>query len=256
MGEAARAAEHAGVDHAGKGDVVDEAGAEYLVGKVDAGKAAADHLEIGRAGERGGAARRPREIDRLRERPVIERGRRAVLEEFAVGEADRGGRAVEAERCGFGEERAHLGGGDADRAARRLDGLAAGREPLLGRGVGVAGDDAHALGLDAQLLGGDLDERGEDALAELDLAGREPDAPARLEADPAVEAGIGGEAGGEGHGASPRIARAARATARIIRFCAPQRQRFFSSASAISARVGFGLRASSALAAMRMPPRQ
>ena len=79
MGEAARAAEHARVDHARKCEVVDEAGAEDFVGQIDAGKAAADHLEIGGLGERGGAARFASEIDGLGERPVIERGRRAVL---------------------------------------------------------------------------------------------------------------------------------------------------------------------------------
>ena len=48
----------------------------------------------------------------------------------------------------------------------------------------------------------------------------------------------------------------ARATARMIRLCTPQRQRWRSSAAAISLRLGRGLRASSAAAEIRMPERQ
>ena len=46
------------------------------------------------------------------------------------------------------------------------------------------------------------------------------------------------------------------AMARRIRGCAPQRQRCLSNAAAISARVGDGLRSSSALAPITMPDRQ
>ena len=71
--------------------------------------------------------------------------------------------------------------------------------------LGVAGDDAHPGGLDVELLGGDLHERGEHALAELDLAGRKPHGAIRLEADPAIEPRIVGEVGRQrGHADPPR----------------------------------------------------
>ena len=65
---------------------------------------------------------------------------------------------------------------------------------------------------------------------------------------------------GPGSGAfmtrAPRMTAAAFSTARMMRLCEPQRQILPSSASAICARVGCGLRSSNALAEIRMPDRQ
>ena len=52
----------------------------------------------------------------------------------------------------------------------------------------LAGDDAQPRGRNVELLGGNLGERGEHALADLDLPGREPHAAVFLEADPHARA--------------------------------------------------------------------
>ena len=127
--------------------------------------------------------------------------------------------------------------------------------------VGVSPETTRRrAGADVQLLGRDLRQGGENALADFDLAGRKPHAARFLEADPGAEQRIVEQAlrqvlGGRGHSGAP-IEAPARATARMIRLCTPQRQRWRSSAAAISLRLGRGLRASSAAAEIRMPERQ
>src|SRR5262249_12090894 len=125
------------------------------------------------------------------------------------------------------------------------------------RAFGVARQNAHALRFDVELLGRDLGQGGEHPLPELDLAGRKPHGPVRLEADPAIEPRVVGEAVRQrAHAAAPLFTDAGRCAARMTRLCAPQRHRFLSSAAAISARLGAGLRSSSALAQTRIPLRQ
>src|SRR5262245_47049809 len=178
------------------------------------------------------------------------------------------------------EERAHLGAGEANGAARHGDRVAARGEALGRARRRLPRYDAQALRRHVELLGGDLRERSEHALTDLDLAGRKPHAALLLEADPRRQQRIVGKALRQrGHGRAPVAARAdepgsgrvsgartielprwplaslasaARATARMTRLCTPQRQRWRSSAVAISLRLGRGLRASSAVAEINM----
>jgi hypothetical protein len=88
------------------------------------------------------------------------------------------------------EDRAHLGAGQAQRRAAVLHRLAACSLALvrcLGR---IAGDQPDAGERQVELLGRDLLERGEDALAELDLAGEDGSGAIGVDADPAVEPAI------------------------------------------------------------------
>src|SRR5262249_47925350 len=120
-----------------------------------------------------------------------------------------------------------------------------------------------ALGRDVELLGGELHHGGEHALADLDLAGKDRDLAGRRKRHPLRQRRMLGERAGErrAHGAAPgmvpwRCAAAAFSTARKMRLWLPQRQMLSSSAAAISARLGAGLRSSSALAETMMPLRQ
>ena len=140
-----------------------------------------------------------------------------------------------------------------------------------------------------ELFGGDLLQRREDALAELDLAGEDGRGAVGVDAQPRIEPAVGLQAAGQplrascasrSDGASENastmppiplvnerrvrigafmvrssrsISRAARITAPTIRLWVPQRQRLPASASFTSASVAFGLRSSSSFADMIMP---
>ena len=138
-----------------------------------------------------------------------------------------------------------------------------------------------------EFLGRDLGERGQDTLAELDLAGEDGRGAVGVDADPAVELAVvlqaarqpgrllreselrieregdhdraepGGELtsidGGSVHGQVLPLAWAARSTARMMRLWVPQRQRLPSSAARTSCSLGRGLRSSSSFADMIMP---
>ena len=75
----------------------------------------------------------------------------------------------------------------ADRRAAVLHRLAARGVALVRRARRVGGDQRDAGGVDDELLGGDLDERGLDALAELGLAREDRDASVCVDAHPRVE---------------------------------------------------------------------
>ena len=164
----------------------------------------------------------------------------------------------------FDKQAAHVGAGLPHRHAAELDRLAAGGIALVRREFGVAGPDRDACHGDVELVGGDLRHRGQHALAEFDAAGADGHFAGRRKRHPAIEARIVGERAGQNgrvHGRAPALAparmrAAAFSIARMIRLCAPQRQILPSSASAISDRVGGGLRSSSAFAEIRMPARQ
>jgi hypothetical protein len=76
-----------------------------------------------------------------------------------------------------------------DRGAAVLHRMAAGGVALVRREFGIGGNDLQRLEGHAQLFGGDLLERGLEALAELRLAGESRDAAVGIEADPGVEIG-------------------------------------------------------------------
>src|SRR5581483_10684259 len=112
---------------------------------------------------------------------------------------------------------------------------------------------ADALEADVELVGGDLRQRSDDPLADLDLAGAHLDEPARIEAQPARKPRVGLEVDGKLRRGLHDASLAARSTARTMRLWAPQRHRLRSSAARTSGSLGSGLRRSSAAAEMRMP---
>ena len=67
--------------------------------QVDAREVAADDAELGRALHRGSAGRRPRQVDLLVERPVIEAGGHAVPQHRTVPDRKLGARAIEHARA-------------------------------------------------------------------------------------------------------------------------------------------------------------
>src|SRR5207244_55744 len=103
-------------------------------------------------------------------------------------------------------------------------------------------DHAHPGEIDIELVGRNLGQRGDDALADLDLAGAQYNEARGIEAQPARESWIGGEIGRQLPGGSHVASLAARSTARTIRLWAPQRHRLRSSAARTSASLGSGLR--------------
>src|SRR5262249_2670051 len=135
-----------------------------------------------------------------------------------------------------------------------------------------------ALVGDVELVGCNLRERGEDALAELALAGEDRHGAVGVDADPAIEHAIGLKTAGQArrllrdHAGRPEteaddnraggleklsalhaISFAARCTARTMRLCVPQRQKLADNAFLICASVGFGFLSSKALAVTIMP---
>ena len=85
------------------------------------------------------------------------------------------------------QHRAHLGAGQAQRRAAVLDRLTAGGLPLVGRQRGVGRKDLHPRRREIELLGGDLPERGQDALPELDLAGVDRGVAVAADPDPGLQ---------------------------------------------------------------------
>ena len=72
--------------------------------------------------------------------------------------------------------------------------MAAGGVAFVGGAAGIGGDDLDRLEGNIELFGGDLQERGLDALAEFDLAGEDRDRAVGVDADPGVEIGRSCEA--------------------------------------------------------------
>ena len=91
------------------------------------------------------------------------------------------------------EQGAHLGACHAQGDAAELDRLAARGVAFVGGQIGVAGLQHDAIEGDVELLRRDLAHRGQHSLADLDPAGRDRDTAGRREADPPIEARIGGQ---------------------------------------------------------------
>lgn len=159
-----------------------------------------------------------------------------------------------------GEEAlAHFGANMSQRAAGLLDRKAARGDAFVRAGCGRGADHFDAADIDVELVRGDLGQRRDDALADLDLAGRDRDAAVAGEPHPGRQSWIGHEADRQfrrrgRHGLA--ISEAARSTARTMRLCDPQRHRLRSSAVLTSASVGDGLCFSRAAALIRIPETQ
>jgi len=102
------------------------------------------------------------------------------------------------------QQAAHLGGGVQDRRSAVLHGMAAGREALVGRASGVGGNQVQAEWRDIELLGGDLEQRGLQALPKLRLAGEHLDTAIRRDPDPRIEFGRFLQAARQRRGAAGR----------------------------------------------------
>ena len=145
------------------------------------------------------------------------------------------------------------------RTARHLDRLARRGLPLIRRILRVARQHGDPIQIHIEFVGCDLCQCGHIPLAKLDLAHCQPHRAIRLEPDPLLHPSVILNRQRQSVAHAPVLSRsmaAAFSTARNIRGCAPQRQRFLSSARTISPRVGDGLRSSSAFALMMMPDRQ
>ena len=259
-GAAVGLAQRARVQDIARQHVVHEGRPAHLRRQVDARHALSDHLVgcdlLGRHRAGDGL----REVDLGRDGPVILACRCAVLQEPAIDHRKLVAAAVEAQRRSIERLGANLGADQPYRAARHVDRQRRGRIELVRAVRGVAGQHGDATQRHVQFFSRDLADGGNDALPHLDLAGGDAHGAIGLELDPAVETRVLDQARGQ-HGrihAMPplRSIAAARSTARRMRWCAPQRQRCLSSAATISARLGSGLRSSSALAEMRIPERQ
>ena len=91
-------------------------------------------------------------------------------------------------RSGFGQQDlAHLRRGEADRGATVLQGVAAGGIALVWRQRRVGGDQARTVETHRQLLGGDLQQGGLDALAKFRLPGEDRDVAVAVDADPRIQ---------------------------------------------------------------------
>src|SRR5882672_8078814 len=95
---------------------------------------------------------------------------------------------------------ARLGAGKAQRGAALLDREAAGRLALVGRARGVAVHDLDARQIHVQLVGGDLRERGADALPQLDLAREDRHGAGRIDPQPSIQSPVAVETTGQARG--------------------------------------------------------
>ena len=127
------------------------------------------------------------------------------------------GATPELRRGGAEQELARLGAREANRGAALLDRLAAGGHALVGRPGRVAGHHLDPAVVDVELVGGDLGERGRDALAELDLAGEHRHRPVRVDAQPRRQHAVAVEASRAAVRASPPGRAPSRARARSRR---------------------------------------
>ena len=78
----------------------------------------------------------------------------------------------------------HFGTDMANRAAGLLHRQAAGGDAFVGTAGRGGADHPHAADVDVEFVGGDLGQRGDDALPDLHLAGRNHHVPFRRNLDP------------------------------------------------------------------------
>jgi hypothetical protein len=131
----------------------------------------------------------------------IDRGGKLAIADIApvrcaddtVGNAERIGRRVKPLGRLVEQKRAGFRADEPDRRAAVFDRLATRGPAFVWRARGVAGNHLDAGSRQVELLGGDLLQRGEDALPQLDLAGDRGRAVG-VDAQPGVEHAIVGEA--------------------------------------------------------------
>ena len=117
----------------------------------------------------------------IRHLAPVRRANLPVLDHQALG------RHVETRRRHAEQHLAHLRRRIHDRGAAVLHRIAARGVALVGRARCVGGNEPDARRADDELFRGELNERGLDALPELDLAGKDGDGSVRIDANPGVE---------------------------------------------------------------------
>src|ERR1700680_3356399 len=124
----------------------------------------------------------------------------------------------------------------------------AGGDAFIRAARGRSTDHLPPADIDVEFVGGDLGQRGDDALADLYLARRERQMPFGREPDPRrqfwvcrkIDRQFWQRGGGRGGAHGVAISAAARSTARTMRLCEPQRHKLRSSAPLTWASDGFG----------------
>ena len=205
------------------------------------------------------------------ERPVSGQPVGAAHAYGAVGDFEVGERHFEPRCRGLEVNGARLGAGVAQRGARFLHRHAARGHLLVGAGGGACGHHAHPCKGDVEFLGGDLRQRGDDALADFDLARIDRHIAVGVEFEPLAELAVDMQAARQSGQAWVHLRQfecevhavalsfimsAARSTARTIRLWLPQRHRCLSSASRTWASLGRGLFSRNAAAVTRIPEMQ
>jgi len=143
-----------------------------LARDVQARDALADDAVTAGGLRRGGTGRVAFEQAVVGHVPVARRGR-APIADLSVGDVQLERRHAEAPRGVLDQDRARFRAGDPQRAAAVLDRQAPRGDALVGARRRRRRHDADAFERDVQLVCGDLSERGEYALAQLDLARRD-----------------------------------------------------------------------------------
>ena len=190
-------AHHPAEQHAGQAHVLHIGfGAGHLAGDIAAPHVLADHLEFARELRLGARARFALEHVLARQFPVgrLLPGRVA---DRAVAHAERGGAHTKLDGGGLEQHLARFGAGEAQGSAAVLDRQAAGGHAFIRRARGVARDHLHPLVIDVEFIGGDLRQRGGDALPEFHLAGEHRDAAIAVDRQPAAEHAIVLQAAGQ-----------------------------------------------------------
>ncbi len=177
------------MQHAGDADIlhVGEAPGD-LVGNILASHRLADHGEFRRLDERCLVVAGKAEAlvpDQCR---IADPARRIGAQaNGAVGRLDLAGWHLELRGAEAQQLPPRGGGGATDLHAARLDPLAAAGRALVGRQRGVAGDDVDRLDRHCELLGRHLAQGRRQALAEIDLAAEQGNAPIPADRDEAVD---------------------------------------------------------------------
>ena len=190
----ARRAHYAAVQHAGEADVLYErAPAGHLGRDVQPCHRLADDLVLCRRLWRDLGGRFALEVHLAREFAIADLAAVACAD-YAVTDAERIGGDAEFLGRQLKQDRAHLGAGQAQRGAAVLDRLAARGLALVRGAAGVAGHHGHPSERHVEFFRRDLGERGDDALAELDLAGEHRNGAVGIDAQPSIQHAVAAQA--------------------------------------------------------------
>ena len=165
--------------------------AEHLRGEIEARRVLPDDAIVSDTLGCRQAGCMPSEIDGAGERPIIMAGRLATIDYGPIAHRQIGARIAEIRRGMIEKQGPYLGACLTQCDAAELDRLAPCRVALIGGQVGVAGLQQNAIRGDLELVGGDLQHRGQHALADFDPTCRNSDVAGRGKPDPLIEARIG-----------------------------------------------------------------